>query len=87
MKSMSYAPQQDWSAYRDMTKNLERDIARRLTMEQRFDLYADLFRMVCCPKASAIQRDRIEQQRWTQKLALRLKWNSIYQATEQDRRG
>jgi len=84
---MSFAPQQDWSAYRDMTKNLDRDNARRLTMKQRFDLYADLFRMVCCRNSSAIQRDRIEQHRWTQKLALRLKWNSIYQAAEQDRRG
>jgi hypothetical protein len=84
---MSFAPQQNWTAYRALTKEADRQHARSLTVEQRFALYEALFEAVCCGLEPSPGRDRAEQRRWTEKLAMRRRLNEIYKTADQHRRG
>lgn len=84
---MSFAPQQNWTAYQALTKESDRQYARGLSVEQRFALYEDLFAIVCCRRDPTAGGDHAEQRRWAEKLALRRRLNDIYLTADQRRRG
>jgi hypothetical protein len=87
MRGMSFAPQQNWTAYRALTKEVDRQHARSLTVEQRFAIYEDLLALVINHRNAAAGSDRAEQRRWTEKLAMRRRLNEIFKTADQHRRG
>lgn len=80
---MSFAPQQNWPAYRALTAEADRRHARSLSIEQRFSLYEDLFTIVCRKGNPSPDNERVEQRRWAEKMALRRRLNEIYKAADQ----
>lgn len=66
------APQQDWRAYELLTRASDAAWVRGLTLNDRFDLYSDLFSIVW---EAQQQRDntRLDQWNWDQKVATRLR--------------
>ena len=82
---MSFAPQQDWELYRSLTEKLQQEYLRHLTVDQRFQLYQDMYRVVCDGR----DRDewlRLEQRRWEQKLALRQRMVDAFSKMDRSKR-
>jgi hypothetical protein len=67
------APQQDWSAYDAKVKANDRAWLRGLTPGDRFTLYEDLFNIIYHGRDKNIDLERLEQWRWQQKVADRLR--------------
>ena len=84
---MSFAPRQDWSAYRALVSTHEQRHVRGLTIAQKFLLYEDLYRLVVDPRYDSTRVKRLDQQRWEQKLRLRRKLIGIYSAADRQNRG
>jgi len=72
------APRQNWNVYRDLTAQHDRQLARNLSVAERFARYEDLYRLVCGQPRPADEQDRLEKRRWQQKLALRQKQNRAF---------
>jgi hypothetical protein len=82
---MSFAPQQNWDLYRSLTEKHQRDYLRNLTVDQRFHLYQDMYRIVCHGRDKDEWR-RLEQRRWERKLALRLRMIKAFAAMDKLKR-
>lgn len=67
------APRQDWEAYETFVAKHDRQLARSLSVEERFARYVDLYQLVCGQVRTVEQQARLDESRWTQKLALRRK--------------
>jgi len=78
---MSFAPQQNWDLYRSLTDKHQREFLRNLTVDQRFQLYQDMYRVVCVGRDDDEWR-RLEQRRWEEKLASRLRMVEAFAAMD-----
>jgi len=63
------APQQDWAAYERRCRQSDEEWLRGLTTDDRFDLYADLFRIVWDARRARGDWQRLDEWHWTRKVA------------------
>lgn len=69
---MSFAPQNNWPAYREMTRSSDEHWVRNLSLEERFTLYADLFNSLWRARQDSqgitpADRDRLDRWNWERK--------------------
>lgn len=84
---MSFAPQQDWAVYQQLTKSVDCAHARSLTTEQKFALYEDLYQLAGSRAEDPVATAKLDKQRWQKKLVLRQELNRIFQAVDERFRG
>jgi hypothetical protein len=65
---MSFAPQHDWQYYDDAVRPYDCEHARSLTVDQKFDLYKDLHRLLF---RQDLASRPAEERRWLEKVLLR----------------
>jgi hypothetical protein len=73
------APRQDWAAYEKLARPSDAAWLRGLTLDDRLALYADLFDLVWNARRGPGDWERLEQWRWEQKLASRLRMVEAFQ--------
>ena len=66
------APRQDWPAYERRTAPYVTKWLRGLTADERLALYDDMFGLVASVPRNSIERERLEECRWREKVARRL---------------
>ena len=79
-------PRQDWSLYEAFTGREEAAWIRGLSPQDRFAIYEDLFNVIWTAPRSPGESERLEQWRWDQKLALRLRLVEAFTKLDQFRR-
>jgi hypothetical protein len=80
------APKQDWPAYeRAAAPNVIKWL-RRLTPDERLALYDDMFGLVASVPRTSIERKRLEDVRWREKVARRLVEVNAYRKLDELRR-
>ena len=84
---MSFAPRQDWDLYRAHSAAIDAAHNRSRTVQQRFALYEDLFRLIFRHRDGSAEWELIERLQWDQKLKRRMELNHIYSGTEQPQHG
>jgi len=72
------APRQNWSVYKKLTAQHDRQLARSLSIAERYARYEDLFQLVCGQPRPVVEQDRLEKRRWQQKLELRQQQNRAF---------
>jgi hypothetical protein len=72
---MSFAPQHDWEGYAARTGAADAAWIRSLSLSERFAIYADMFDLAWEARQSnpALDWQALDEQRWQEKLALRMK--------------
>jgi hypothetical protein len=65
------APQQDWSLYRELTRNESVGWIRDLTPQRRFEIYDDFYKQISKVRRDPSEWVRLENWRWEKKLAQR----------------
>ena len=80
------APRQNWTAYADRVKPIDAAWLRALTCAERFDLYADMFKMVLQSSDQRKDQSRLEQWSWEQKVAARRRQLNAYNALDKLKR-
>ena len=68
---MGIAPRQNWAALRTFTKDADAAWLRGLSIAERFDLYADMFRIVWKAERSREIEQRLLNWNWDRKIAAR----------------
>jgi hypothetical protein len=68
---MGIAPRQNWTALRKLAKDADAAWVRGLSIAERFDLYADMFRIVWEAQRSQEVGKRLENWNWDRKVAAR----------------
>jgi len=64
-----FAPRRDWTDFENRTRAAEIAWLRGLTPADKFAIYCDLFSLVHQVHDPRVDRHRLEQRRWQQKLA------------------
>ena len=72
------APRQNWTVYENLTAQYDRQLARSLSMAERYARYEDLYQLVCGQPRPTAEQERLEKRRWQQKLVLRHKQNQAF---------
>jgi hypothetical protein len=81
------APQHDWSFYEAQTRESQATWFREQTLQERFDLYASLFNTLWSARQNLPgDWERLERQRWQEKLELRRRMVSAFQKLDDLRR-
>jgi hypothetical protein len=83
---MSFAPRQDWALFRELTRQADADWLRRLTVDERFEMYCDLFNIVREARQGPGDWEKLDRWAWEQKVALRLRMVEAYQKLDELRR-
>jgi hypothetical protein len=83
---MADVPQQDWAAYEARTAESDAAWIRGLTPEDRFALYADLFRIIWGARRGPGDWERLDRWHWDQKLATRLRLVDAFRKLDEVRR-
>jgi hypothetical protein len=83
---MAFAPQQDWSAYDELTRAEHAEWIRSLSPQDRFSLYEDMFNLIWQARDKRADLDRLDQWRWEQKLAARMRQVEAFTKLDQLRR-
>jgi hypothetical protein len=78
---MSFAPQHDWEGYATRTSVADAAWIRSLSVSDRFDIYADMFNLAWEARRASKTGDwaAMDEWRWQQKLAQRMKCVEAYQ--------
>jgi hypothetical protein len=86
---MSIAPQHDWAAYEALVAKDEAACLRTLGTDERFAIYADLFRVVWTARQGLVAQgwQKLDLWHWQQKLATRLRCVQAYQKLDDIRNG
>jgi len=80
------APQNDWSFYEAKTRDSDAAWSRDLSTTERFDLYANLFNTFWNARQSLPGNwERLDSQRWQEKLELRRKMVDIFRKLDEYR--
>jgi hypothetical protein len=75
---MNFAPQHNWTAYRELTRASNNELARGLTLEERYSIYCELF--------NTFWRARMEQTALSSQELERLdQWHRRQKLAERDR--
>jgi hypothetical protein len=80
------APCHDWSRYDSLIERERVQWIRSLSPQQRYALYEDFFNLVHSAPRKALERERLEQWRWAEKLAMRLRLVDAFRKLDQYRR-
>ena len=81
------APQHDWSFYEAKTRGSDAEWLRGLTTSERFELYASLFNTIWNARQNLPgDWERLENQRWQEKLELRRQMVDAFKKLDQFRR-
>ena len=70
---MAHGPLQNWRIYEASTRGEEAAWVRGLSPQERFDIYDDAFNLVWTARGELGDWERLDQWRWSQKLALRVR--------------
>jgi len=68
---MFVAPQQNWKLYEAMTAESDAARQRSLTVQQKYELYCDMFNLMWAARSGPGNWERLDQWRWEEKLKLR----------------
>jgi hypothetical protein len=79
------APKQNWSLYRQLTRQSDAEWIRSLTPSERFDLYADLFATICEARRGEGDWKRLEEWHWKEKVAARLRMVEAFRKLDEFR--
>jgi hypothetical protein len=81
------APRQDWAFFEERARPVEAAWLRGLTTDERFALYNDMFNVIWQARRN-LEGDweRLDDLRWQQKLALRLRMVEAFQKMDQHTR-
>jgi hypothetical protein len=71
--AMTFAPRQDWSVYESLTHAEHGEWLRRLSPQDRFALYADMFNLIRNSRDPHADWASVDQWHWEQKLAARMR--------------
>ncbi|MGB6041766.1 MAG: hypothetical protein WBF93_01300 [Pirellulales bacterium] len=71
---MSFAPQQNWSAYEDRARAYDAQWLRALTPNDRLSLCEDMYKLVFSVRGDNHSTAQLEAWRWRQKVAARLRF-------------
>jgi hypothetical protein len=84
---MDFAPQQDWVAYENRTRDVDVEWVRNSTPAERFAIYEDCFRtLIGCDEFRG-DVTRLEERHWKDKLALREKMVTAFRILDEFRFG
>jgi hypothetical protein len=64
-------PRHDWSTHEAMTRRYDAERLRRMSPQERFAVYEDLYRLVTSGRSADPAWQRLQAWRWTQKVAIR----------------
>jgi hypothetical protein len=84
--NMLDAPRQNWELYESLSRSADAAWIRGLTLSQRLEIYSELFNLVWQARDPAADNDRLEQQRWQEKLMLRKRLSEAFAQWDQQRR-
>jgi hypothetical protein len=74
------APEHDWSFYEAKTRDCDAAWVRGMSVQKRFDLYASVFNTLWTARQSLPgDWDRLDAQRWQEKLAMRRRMVKAFQ--------
>jgi hypothetical protein len=80
-------PQHDWSYYEAITRESDAALTREMSTNERFDLYASLFNTIWNARRQLPgDWERIDNQRWQEKLALRTRMVKAFHQLDEFRR-
>jgi hypothetical protein len=84
---MVFAPQQDWSYVESRSRQSEAARLRAMGPADRFAVYADMYNLLWAARRK-ISGDwqRLDQRRWKEKLAMRLRMVEAFTKRDQSRR-
>jgi hypothetical protein len=85
INKMAGAPKQNWSLYRQLTRQSDAEWIRSLTPSQRFDLYADLFDIIWQSRQGSGDWKRLEEWHWKEKVAMRLRMVEAFRKLDEFR--
>ncbi|HKD36403.1 MAG TPA: hypothetical protein VKB78_06365 [Pirellulales bacterium] len=77
-------PRQDWAFYEERVRPIDRAWLQSLTTADRWAIYCDMFNLIWnARKQISGDWQRLDEQRWREKLALRLKMVDAFQKRDQ----
>jgi hypothetical protein len=83
---MITAPRQNWAMYEALAREENAQWIRRMSPQERFAIYEDLFNVIWNARRDPQEAERLERWRWEQKLALRLRAVEAFSKLDQIRR-
>jgi hypothetical protein len=80
---MTFAPRHDWKAYEALTAESDAERLRALTPEEKFAIYADMFRIAREARNGPGDWERLDRYLWEEKVAIRLRMVEAFRKMDQ----
>ena len=77
------APRQDWKAYAALTAESDAAWLRAMTVDEKFAIYADMFRIASEARRGPGNWERLDQTMWEEKVATRLRMVEAFRKMDQ----
>ena len=84
---MSFAPQQDWEAYRSLVDKQTPSAVARRSVEEKFQVYCDLYNVIWVARSQQNSGPHVDHPRREEKLRLRMMLVATFQALDDHNRG